>query len=139
MFAYLLFFTRRLLCILTRIHVHCMQVVPFSAGEALAKEFAIPFMETSAVQSINVDEAFERLILDVYKRLEDQGIIPPRLSSCTSNVSNSNGSSPTGPAKSTSLSARSSGKSTGFDKSGSQDGIRLQNGQVAATGNNNCC
>jgi hypothetical protein len=53
-------------------------VVSASAGEELAKEFNIPFMETSAVQSVNVDEAFDKLIHSVYNRLEEQGLINPR-------------------------------------------------------------
>jgi hypothetical protein len=59
-------------------------VVPTSAGEALAQEFGIPFMETSAVSSINVDEAFDKLIHAVYDVLESQGMLPPKLSTSNS-------------------------------------------------------
>lgn len=55
-------------------------MVPYSSGEALGKEFGIPFMETSAVNSINVDEVFSTLTHNVYEHLESQGLLPPRLS-----------------------------------------------------------
>mmetsp|Transcript_68596 Transcript_68596/g.134770 ORF Transcript_68596/g.134770 Transcript_68596/m.134770 type:complete len:234 (-) Transcript_68596:386-1087(-) len=55
------------------------RMVPYSSGEALGKEFGIPFMETSAVNSINVDEVFSVLTYNVYEHLESQGLMPPRL------------------------------------------------------------
>ena len=55
-------------------------MVPYSSGEALGKEFGIPFMETSAVNSVNVDEVFSVLTYNVYEHLESQGLMPPRLS-----------------------------------------------------------
>jgi len=36
----------------------------------MAKEFGIPFLETSAVADRNVKQAFERVSLDVVARLE---------------------------------------------------------------------
>jgi len=54
------------------------QAVTYAQGEALAKEFGIPFMETSAVESINVDEAFNKLTQIVYDRLESTGMLSRR-------------------------------------------------------------
>jgi hypothetical protein len=68
-------------------------MVPTSAGAALAKEFGIPFMETSAVESINVDEAFSTLTKNVYESLEAQGLLPPLFGAGVySNASGSSGS-----------------------------------------------
>jgi hypothetical protein len=39
--------------------------VSFEEGEALAREFKIPFFETSAINDINVDEAFMKITKDV--------------------------------------------------------------------------
>ena len=36
-------------------------------GQKLAKEFGIPFLETSAKTRINIDESFEQICLDVRK------------------------------------------------------------------------
>lgn len=55
-----------------------IQAVTYAQGEALAKEFGIPFMETSAVESINVDEAFNKLTQIVYDRLESTGVLARR-------------------------------------------------------------
>ncbi len=49
------------------------QVVSYEEGEALAKEFKIFFMETSAFNDINVDEVFMRITKDVHSRLESSG------------------------------------------------------------------
>lgn len=46
------------------------RAVSFEEGEALAREFQIPFMETSAFNDINVEEAFMKLAKDVVKKLE---------------------------------------------------------------------
>jgi hypothetical protein len=54
--------------------------VPYESGLALAKEFKIPFMETSAVQGTNVDEAFTVLAQAVLDRLEKSGRVHPRTS-----------------------------------------------------------
>eukprot|EP01031_Cornospumella_fuschlensis_P030365 gene30364-36689_t len=43
--------------------------VTYEEGEALAREYNISFFETSAVNDINVDEAFMRIIKDVHTRL----------------------------------------------------------------------
>ncbi len=53
------------------------QAVSFEEGEALAKEFKIPFMETSAFNDINVEEAFMRITKDVYSRIESGGGVIP--------------------------------------------------------------
>lgn len=69
------------------------QAVTYAQGEALAKEFGIPFMETSAVESINVDEAFNKLTQIVYDRLESSGLLSRRPHSTThshSPVNNAN-------------------------------------------------
>lgn len=42
----------------------------FDEGDALAREFKIPFYETSAMNDINVEDAFMRLAKDVLKRVE---------------------------------------------------------------------
>ncbi len=51
-------------------------MVTFEEGEALAKEFKIPFMETSAFNDINVEEAFMRITKDVYGRIESGVGVP---------------------------------------------------------------
>jgi hypothetical protein len=48
-------------------------VVSYEEGEALAKEFKISFMETSAFNDINVEEVFMRITKDVHSRLESSG------------------------------------------------------------------
>ncbi len=50
-----------------------MKAVSFDEGEALAREFKIPFFETSAMNDINVEDAFMRLTKDVLKRMESGG------------------------------------------------------------------
>ena len=49
-----------------------VQEVPASDGEALASEFNVPFIETSAKENINVEKAFLTLTRIVTKRLTDQ-------------------------------------------------------------------
>jgi len=46
------------------------RVINFDEGETLAREFRIPFIETSALNDINVDEAFLRITKDVFTRLK---------------------------------------------------------------------
>jgi hypothetical protein len=44
------------------------QTVDTARGQQLARELGIPFFETSAKEGINVDAAFEALIMDVYAK-----------------------------------------------------------------------
>jgi len=48
------------------------QVIDFERGKALADEYGIKFLETSAKNSIGVEEAFVTLAKDIKKRLIDQ-------------------------------------------------------------------
>jgi Ras-related protein Rab-8A len=48
-----------------------IQVISTEKGQALADEYGIKFMETSAKNSINVDKAFITLAKDIKKRLID--------------------------------------------------------------------
>jgi len=47
------------------------RIIDTARGKSLADEFKIPFYETSAKNSTNVDEAFISLARDVKKRLLD--------------------------------------------------------------------
>ena len=49
------------------------RVVTHDEGLALAKEFKIPFFETSAVNNTNVDQAFMTLVQDIKVRLDIEG------------------------------------------------------------------
>lgn len=51
-----------------------LQVVTFEDGENLAREFNIPFFETSAMNNINVDDAFMRITKDVTARIAAGGM-----------------------------------------------------------------
>lgn len=53
-----------------------MQTVAPSRGEALAKEFGIPFIETSAKEPRNVDEAFFTIARAIKTRLQEGGTVP---------------------------------------------------------------
>ena len=46
-------------------------MVSTAAGQALADELGIPFMEVSAKSNINVEKAFFSLAADIKKRLVD--------------------------------------------------------------------
>jgi GTPase SAR1 family protein len=46
------------------------RVVTHDEGLSLAKEFKIPFYETSAVNNTNVDQAFMTLVQDIKVRLD---------------------------------------------------------------------
>jgi len=52
------------------------KVIDTARGKALAEEFSIRFLETSAKNSINVDEAFISLARDIKKRLLDVEPVP---------------------------------------------------------------
>ena len=52
------------------------QVVDTELGQALADEFQIPFAETSAKNSINVEDAFLRIARDIKTRVFDGGAGP---------------------------------------------------------------
>jgi len=54
------------------------RVVDSVRGKALADEYRIKFLETSAKNSINVDEAFISLARDIKKRLIDTQESPPQ-------------------------------------------------------------
>jgi len=47
------------------------RVVSTEAGQALANELGVPFMEVSAKSNINVEKAFFSLATDIKKRLVD--------------------------------------------------------------------
>jgi len=51
------------------------RVVSYEQGFQLAKEFNLPFVETSAIDGTNVDEAFMKLITSVHDRLEHAGLL----------------------------------------------------------------
>jgi len=48
------------------------KVIDYERGKALADEYGIKFLETSAKNSINVEESFVTLAKDIKKRLIDQ-------------------------------------------------------------------
>ena len=52
-----------------------LQAVSYEQGFQLAKEFNLPFVETSAIDGTNVDEAFMKLITSVHDRLEQAGLL----------------------------------------------------------------
>ena len=54
------------------------KVVDYAAGKALADEFGIRFLETSAKNSTNVDEAFISLARDIKKRAIDTATVAPK-------------------------------------------------------------
>ena len=67
MYFYLLFFSSVSHCFL----FYDLQVIETERGQQLADEYSIKFMETSAKNSINVDQAFITLAQDIKKRLID--------------------------------------------------------------------
>lgn len=61
------------------------RAVSYTAGEQLAKEYGIPFFETSAKTGSNVDDVFYRISRNVLDRLKQQEeaaqVMPPALPS----------------------------------------------------------
>jgi len=54
------------------------KVIDYAAGKTLADEFGIRFLETSAKNSTNVDEAFISLARDIKKRAIDTATVAPK-------------------------------------------------------------
>ena len=54
------------------------RTVDYAAGKALADEYGIRFLETSAKNSTNVDEAFVSLARDIKKRTIDAAPVAPK-------------------------------------------------------------
>lgn len=59
----------------------CFQAVTHEEGEGLAREFKIPFYETSAMNDINVDEAFMKITRDVHTKAQVGNNVGPLKSS----------------------------------------------------------
>jgi len=53
--------------------LHLRRAVTYAEGEALAKEYKIPFYETSAMTDVNVDQAFMHIARAVKERIETEG------------------------------------------------------------------
>jgi len=54
------------------------RAVDTDKGKALAEEYGISFLETSAKNSINVETAFISLAKDIKKKIIDQDVEPPK-------------------------------------------------------------
>ena len=65
------------------------RVVDRERGAELAREYGLKFMETSAKNNVNVDEAFMTLARDIKKRLIDTGKLVSETSNVTGNHSHS--------------------------------------------------
>lgn len=65
------------------------RVVDRERGAELAREYGLKFMETSAKNSVNVDEAFMTLARDIKKRLIDTGKLVSETSTSAGNHSHS--------------------------------------------------
>ena len=50
-----------------------IKAISYEEGEGLAKEYSIPFFETSAKQPLNVDKSFIKIASDVKNRLIADG------------------------------------------------------------------
>eukprot|EP01133_Synstelium_polycarpum_P006162 gene6162-7134_t len=72
------------------------KVVDSTRGKALADEYGIKFLETSAKNSINVEEAFISLAKDIKKRMIDIPNEPPPTTTGTTKVGNANDAAPKG-------------------------------------------
>eukprot|EP00600_Ochromonadales_sp_CCMP1393_P009421 CAMPEP_0174968404 /NCGR_PEP_ID=MMETSP0004_2-20121128/8114_1 /TAXON_ID=420556 /ORGANISM="Ochromonas sp., Strain CCMP1393" /LENGTH=225 /DNA_ID=CAMNT_0016217631 /DNA_START=117 /DNA_END=794 /DNA_ORIENTATION=+ len=96
-----------------KIDLTAQRAISYEEGAAMAKEFGIPFIETSG---LNVEEAFTALTTEVYNRLEQAGMI----------AGGRNGTSPSTKSNSTSGSSkvtvssadRRNGGGDGSDKEG---------------------
>jgi len=71
------------------------KVIDTARGKALADEYGIKFMETSAKNSINVDDAFTTLARDIKKRLIDTAEQQQPQDPNTIKVKNGNNPKPT--------------------------------------------
>lgn len=49
------------------------RVVTEEEGKALAEKYNVPFFETSARTSMNVNEAFQQIAVNVVERIESSG------------------------------------------------------------------
>jgi GTPase SAR1 family protein len=47
--------------------------VTFNEGNELAKKYNVAFIETSAKESLNVNEAFVKIVSNIYKKDKDKG------------------------------------------------------------------
>ena len=55
-----------------------LSIIPTAEGRELAKHFGCRFIETSAKQRINVDEAFYNLVREIRRYNKDQQYAPGR-------------------------------------------------------------
>lgn len=53
------------------------RVISTEQGQKLAAEYGVEFMETSAKQNINVEEAFTRIARNIKKKMDTKVVSPP--------------------------------------------------------------